>query len=408
MKFKILFLVLLTYIFSFSVHGQVSNIIGSNLDASPPPPPPPCSIFNISGPISSVNIGKLSTGTVPRLSELGFRVISSSNTFAVSYKQQDVIGGGRTLHLKVGVAFPLSIIIDNSLVSWPPNAEEDTYVMSGSANGYIINTRPSAFFQPLNRRSILVSADTGVVFGTINYSVSTSMQVFQSTVFGHLFDGGVFYVGASIGSSSGFIAFKHGFSSSLVVNPVDLSTQNVGDTYDGVSKIYTVSGSVNIARWSKWNGSTIVHEETVTSGIFNPPNNIRSISFGNGKLFVSGTPISTISILIARFGTIPLNLEQSAFISAGDGATYNGAASIYDRFNNKFYVVSNSSVGRRIFRVNPTNLSVEQTFTISGGGLAFFISDSALQIKDDGRILWTFESDSNNDQYVIRAYSLCS
>src|SRR5579884_1585236 len=126
-------------------YAQILKVTGANVDATLPPPPPPCSTFNISGPLSSLDVGN-SSNSVPVLSELTFNIVSSSGTFGFAFKQQDVVGGGRTLHIKVGTLSPLNLIVDQSVVSWPPTAQEDGgFGFGSSANGYVLNFRPDAF-----------------------------------------------------------------------------------------------------------------------------------------------------------------------------------------------------------------------------------------------------------------------
>lgn len=404
-KFLIAFFIVCLFGISYA---QVLKIVGSAVQLSSVPPPPACNAFNISGPVSSLDVGRFNSSTCcPLLSEPGFRVVSEVGTFGLAFKQQDTVGGGRTLHVKVGLVSPLSLVVDQSLVSWPPNAEEDTYVFGGTANGYVVHTRPSAFFSPLSRRTIALSAENGSVLSTINFTVSSSYQLYQpQNLNGQTFDGGYFYSAGSTGPNSIFVAWNHGFS--FISSNIPSAVPGVGNGYDGVSKIYTTIGSYLGARWTKFNGTDIVKDfESSLGGIYSGSNIIGSISFGNGKVYISASPSNSGSIKISRHDS-NLNLEQFADISVGDGALYTGAKSIYDRLNNKFYVISNSTLGRRIFRVNPTNLSVEQTFTVSGSGLSFVFTDSAIQISHNGRRLWTLESSSFTDQYTVREYSLCS
>jgi hypothetical protein len=385
-------------------YAQILKVTGANVDATLPPPPPPCSTFNISGPLSSLDVGN-SSNSVPVLSELTFNIVSSSGTFGFAFKQQDVVGGGRTLHIKVGTLSPLNLIVDQSVVSWPPTAQEDGgFGFGSSANGYVLNFRPDAFFQPLQRRTVLYSADNGSLLGTQNFTDSVDYAVGNSSSIGLSFDGGRFY-STSVGGS-GIVAWNHGVStltSGLSFSPI------IGFGYDGTSKIYTSAGTNSVmARFAKFNGTSTVLEATFDPGLWFSPDFTGGLVFGNGKLYISDFPSGALSIIVARLNGNPFSTEQSIFLNTGDSATYTGSRLVFDSTNNKLYLISNSNVGRRIFRLNPTNLSVEQAVTISGAGLAFFLSDESLHIRSNGRRMYTLEIDSNTQRYFLREYSLCS
>ena len=397
-------------------YSQILKITGVNVDGTLPPPPPPCSTFNISGPLSSLDVGNFAGGTFPQVSQLALNIVSSSGTFGFAFKQQDVLGGGRTLHIKVGTLSPLSLIIDQTVQSWPPTAQEDSgYGFGASANGYVLNFRPDAFFQPLQRRTVLYSADNGTSLSVLNFTETVGYFLDSSSnQIGLTFDGGRFYnaynVGGSVGPN-GIAAWNHGISN--ITNTPSFNVARTGFGYDGVSKVYANidPGGVSpplLARFAKFNGSNTVVEATFDPG-FSSSDTIGGLVFGNGKLFISNFPSGVSSIKVARVNGNPFSVEQSINLSIGDGDTYSGSRLAFDSTNNKLYLISMAaSNGRRIFRLNPTNLNVEQVATIGGAGLSFRFEDGSLHVSSNGRRMYTLEVDGNIQHYFIREYGLCS
>jgi hypothetical protein len=400
--------VLFICVVSMSSQAQISEIFGVNTDSTPTPPPPPCSTFNISGPLSSLDVGATS-----EISELGFRVVPSLGTFGVSFKK--VIGGGTQLelHLKVGTLSPLSLIVDNLVITWTLG-EVDFYVIGASANGYVLHFLPLAFSQPFNRRTVAYSAENGSLLGIQNFTSSVAYQVFSSESFGQTFDGGRYYTQGRVSATERLmVAWNHGVAST---SPIPSSINALfGFGYDGVSKIFTfmnVNDQNNpqrvVHRWAKFNGVSTDFE--TQNDITGTVGQIGGFVFGNNKIYISENPQPSVSLGVHRLST-NLAVEQSAFLQVGDGALYTGSRAAYDQINNKLYVISNVSggvVGRRIFRVNPTNLSIEQAFTVVGGGLGFQFSDANFWVSDNGRKAWTLESDSGVSRFIIREWSLCS
>jgi hypothetical protein len=404
-------LTILFCIVSASSQAQVSKILGMNADTTLPPPPPPCSTFNISGPVSSVDVGDIFA-----MSQISLRVVSSLGTFGFVFKTPTT--PPKTLHLKVGTLSPLSLIVDNSVVTWSSGGEEDSYAFGASANGYVLQFRPLASSQPLNRRTVAYSAENGSLLGTQNFTVGTNFTIDDSFNTGQTFDGGRYYSqgGPFSGGLLLMVAWNHG-----VLNLTNMpSSINAifGFGYDGVSKIFAYmnqSGSNPqrvVTKWAKFNGTSTDFE--TQNDISNIVGQIGGLVFGNNKVYVSESPNLAAVIRVVKLST-NLAVEQIVNLFIPDGNAHNGSNIGYDSIYNKLYVISNvlggsppALVGRRIFRLNPTDLSVEQVFTVSGTNNPFKFGTSSFWVSDNGRRAWTFEQDTSIQHYFVREWSLCS